>query len=144
MSKTIDPENMSKFDREYLISRNIDPDEYAERYRLTEDDEIEDAEVEEGQEPGRTGQAGGAEADDEEGEDVPYSEWSMDELRIELRNRELDDSGRKKAELIARLEADDAAEEPTGTTEDDDEETDDSDAQPANPGDPERGTLNRD
>ena len=42
--------------------------------------------------------------------DEPYSEWKVDDLREELRNRELDDEGNKK-DLVARLEADDAAQD---------------------------------
>jgi hypothetical protein len=53
------------------------------------------------------------EADDEEDEeDVPYTEWSKDDLKAEAKSREL--TGLSKAtvdELIEALEADDAAEE---------------------------------
>jgi hypothetical protein len=54
-----------------------------------------------------------AEDDDEDG--IEYSEATVDQLRAELERRELDTTG-KKAELIARLEADD---------EEDDDEIDD-------------------
>jgi hypothetical protein len=47
--------------------------------------------------------------DDEESadEDAPYSEWKVDDLRAELTDRQLPADG-KKADLVARLEADDA------------------------------------
>lgn len=43
---------------------------------------------------------------DEEEEDVSYSDWTTDELRTELASRDLHVGG-NKADLIARLEADD-------------------------------------
>lgn len=54
---------------------------------------------------------GGASGDDPDGDgddDSDYSEWSNDELAAELQERGLPKSG-NKAELIARLEADDAS-----------------------------------
>jgi hypothetical protein len=41
-----------------------------------------------------------------------YAEFTVEELRAELRGRELPTSG-AKAELVARLEADDATDDPT-------------------------------
>lgn len=54
----------------------------------------------------------GFESEDEEDddEDVDYSSWSNDELRAELARRNLSVDG-KKADLVARLEEDDASEE---------------------------------
>ncbi len=39
--------------------------------------------------------------------DEPYSKWTVDELKAELKERKLSTEG-KKDELVARLEADDA------------------------------------
>ncbi len=61
-----------------------------------------------------------ADEDDDEVDDRPYAERNNDELREELARRELEVSG-NKAELIARLTADD--EERGEDDEDDDEET---------------------
>jgi hypothetical protein len=145
MSKQINPEKLSKFDRQYLRDRGIDPDEYVARMTATDEpDEVEDDTVEEGEailsdgtnvaragrlprdnaEPvtptdeddpvaAQGGDAAEAAEDDEEDgdeEDVPYSEWSNDELRKELRDRDLSTEG-KKADLIARLEEHDASSE---------------------------------
>lgn len=52
----------------------------------------------------------GNEADEEEEEEISYSEASVADLRAELKARELSTEG-KKDELIARLEADDAESE---------------------------------
>lgn len=43
-------------------------------------------------------------------EDTPYSEWTGDQLRAELKKRELPTSG-KVADLVARLEEDDEDDE---------------------------------
>lgn len=142
MSRQIDPDNLSDEDRKYLEDRAIDPDQYAEQHRLRS------GEVKEGEEPGRLGQAGGPEADEGDGEDVPYSEWTIAELRTEVENREIHpELNRKlrKGELIALLETADQSDAPRGTTDDDDEDTslDPSDAQPANPAGVDRGVLNR-
>lgn len=116
MSRIVDPENMSKFDRQYLSDRNIDPDEYAERFQLTEDDvvvprdpEPEEAEVQ------------------STGEDVPYTQWRLAELKTELKNRNLSYAGKDPAVLIARLEESDAEQAEDADTEGDDE-GDDEDA----------------
>ena len=44
--------------------------------------------------------------EDDDEEEAPYSEWTNDELRAELNNRQLSLDG-KKADLIARLEKSD-------------------------------------
>lgn len=44
---------------------------------------------------------------EEEDEDVPYSEWTNEELRAELSDRKLSVDG-KKADMVKRLEDDDA------------------------------------
>lgn len=44
--------------------------------------------------------------EEDEEEDVPYSEWTNDELRAELQSRGLELDGKKTA-LIERLEKDD-------------------------------------
>lgn len=116
MSKVVDPENMSKFDRRYLQDRGIDPDEYAARFRLVEepdDDEEDDGPVlveqpQEGQEPGRLNQA-------EDTDIPPYEEWNVKALRNEIKNRnetrdedsKIEPASSNKPDLIAALEADD-------------------------------------
>lgn len=120
MSRTVDPENMSKFDRQYLQDRNIDPDEYAQKFVLDEDDvvvpRLEDDE----------------ESDEESGdEDVPYSQWQLKELKRELKSRNLSYAGKDPAVLITRLEEDDAEKAEDSDTPgegDDDEGSDDEDA----------------
>lgn len=42
--------------------------------------------------------------------DEPYEKWTVEELREELKNRELSQDGNKK-DLVARLEENDAANE---------------------------------
>ena len=123
MSKTVDPKNMSKFDRRYLQDRGIDPDEYAARFVLVDEDEDE-LETADGQEAGRLNQ-------DDEVEDVPYSEWTVAELQAEVDNRNatrtegednyLAPATRKKADLITVLEADDELDRQLATDSDDDE-----------------------
>lgn len=44
---------------------------------------------------------------DDVAEEAPYSEWRVDDLRAELTERQLPADG-KKADLVARLEEDDA------------------------------------
>lgn len=58
---------------------------------------------------------------DVEGEDE-YDAWSKDDLITELQERELPHSG-NKAELIARLREDDAAEEPEDDEDDEEPES---------------------
>lgn len=90
MSKTIMPsKTLSDFDRQYLSDRGLNPDDYI----LADEEEAPD-------EDGET-------EDDGDGEDVPYTDWTKDELEIELQSRGLKKSG-DKAELIARLEEHDA------------------------------------
>jgi hypothetical protein len=50
-----------------------------------------------------------AEEDEEVGEEVDYSEYTVAQLKAELESRNQPTSG-TKAELVSRLEADDAAE----------------------------------
>lgn len=45
--------------------------------------------------------------EDDDPEDVSYSDWTNDDLRAELSERKLSLDG-KKADMVARLEADDA------------------------------------
>lgn len=96
----------------------------------TDDDEDEEVEEEEAEEEGdededEDGAGDEDEGEDEEGEEEvpPYDEWTTAELREELEARELNPKG-NKAQLVERLEADDAAggedEEESGS--DDDEE----------------------
>lgn len=115
MSKTVDPKNMTKFDRQYLKDRGIDPDEYAARFALTDDDEAEEVEPAEGQEPGRLNQDPDAAAPD-------YADWDVADLKREItqRNETRDEDGKivpegtgtdgrlRKSDLVAALEADDA------------------------------------
>ena len=89
MSRNIDMSHLSKLSDEdvrYLRDRGR-PDVIAELDRVAAMKKVEQIEV-----------------------DEPYSEWKVDDLREELRNRELDDEGNKK-DLVARLEADDAAQD---------------------------------
>lgn len=119
MSRIVDPENMSSFDRQYLQDRNIDPDEYAERFVLDEDEETVVPRLESVEED---------EAEVEStGEDVPYSQWKLAELKQELKNRNLSYAGKDPAVLIARLEESDAEAAEDADTEGDDE-GDDEDA----------------
>lgn len=88
MSKTIEPAPfLSEFDREYLIARGKNPDDYIIETTEENEDEI-----------------------------PPYSEWKVEALQREIadRNAERDDDeqivatdSRKKADLIAALEDDD-------------------------------------
>jgi hypothetical protein len=87
MSRNIDMSDLSKLSPEdvlYLRQRGR-TDVVAELDRIAAMKKVEQIEVEE-----------------------PYSEWKVDDLRDELRNRELDDEGKKDV-LVARLEADDTA-----------------------------------
>lgn len=142
MSRQIDPDNITEQDEQYLRERSIDPEQYAEQHR------IRTGEVKEGEEPGRLNQAGGPEADEDSDEDVPYSEWTIAELRSEIDSREgveIPEGKPRKSQLISILEQDDQEDQPTGNTDDDDEDEslDPSDPQPANPADVDRGVLNR-
>lgn len=62
---------------------------------VTVDPDVEDADLD---------------GDDEEDEGLPYDEWKVDELRTELKRRQLPPDGNKDI-LIKRLEEDDAAQE---------------------------------
>lgn len=106
MSKTIVPSTeLSDFDRQYLRDRGLNPDDY-----ILEADEEETTPrtppvTETPEQPETPDGEGEGETEDEE--DIPYSEWTVDELEIELGNRSLKKSGNKD-ELIARLEEHDA------------------------------------
>lgn len=132
MSKIVNPAKMTRFDRRYLADRGIDPDEYAEKYRLVDgqlvarDEGPSDAELNETDEDvvsegglpeppdeiteDMAGDQATTDDEDEDAEDDGYSTWGNEDLREELRRRELTVNG-KKRELIARLEADDAERE---------------------------------
>jgi hypothetical protein len=144
LSRQIDPDNLTEEDRKYLQDRSIDPDAFVEQHRLrTGEPRPED-------EPAKKNQAGGPEADEpsDDAEDVPYSEWTIAELRTEIEGREgleVPEGKPRKGELIALLERDDAEDGVTGSTDDPDEDETlvASDPQPANPADVDRGVLNR-
>lgn len=103
MSKVVNPDKMSRFDRQYLADRGIDPDEYAEQHVLDESGRVvardEPVEAEEEEVP-------------------PYTEWKKAELLAELGRRNqirtendrpsLEPASEKNADLAAALEADDA------------------------------------
>jgi hypothetical protein len=116
VSKTINPNKMSKFDRQYLVDRGIDPDEYAEKYELNDYGEL--VPREDGPSDGELNQA-----DVDEPEDESYSTWDAKELQAEIakRNEGRDEENQiapegtgkdgrlRKADLVAALEADDEA-----------------------------------
>jgi len=92
---------------------DIDPDEItaaAEEAGLDPDDydtwEALGAELDAGDAAEPAEEEAEEEAAEEGEEDVPYSEWSLAELREECTARELDDTG-AKSKLVARLEEDD-------------------------------------
>lgn len=104
MSKVVNPDRMSKFDRQYLQDRGIDPDEYAEKFTFVDGQVVPRDEVE---------------ADEVEADEIPpYSEWVKKDLQAEIdkRNAEreaaglepLDPASDKNDDLVAVLEADDA------------------------------------
>lgn len=128
MSKTINPDKMSKFDRQYLEDRGIDPDEYASKWQLGEDGQLTARVESEDEEPpavenqadeqpeseGPVADAENAAPEPEsegegesEGEDVPYTEWTDEELATEVKSRGLKGS-KVRETLIERLEASDA------------------------------------
>jgi len=90
----------------------LDSDEFDEDEEDEEDDELEDEDDEELEDEDED------EDEDEEDEDEAddYEDWSIAQLRAELRRRKLDASGKKDV-LVSRLEDDDALED-----EDEDEE----------------------
>lgn len=142
MSRQIDPDNLTPEDEKYLRDRSIDPDAYVEQHRLRT------GEPQPGDEPARKNQAGGPDADESDDEDVPYSEWTIAELKTEIETREgleVPEGKPRKAELIQILESDDQGDAPTGSTDDPDEDEtlEPSDPQPANPAGVDRGVLNR-
>lgn len=104
MARKIDFENLSNDDLLYMSSRQwlIRESEFQGIEGVR--DRVKRAVA--GEAPEETEEQG-----EEIGEEVPdYEAWTVDDLRKELKERELDDKG-KKPELIARLEEDDAADE---------------------------------
>jgi hypothetical protein len=85
----------------------LDSDEFED----DEDDDEEEEDVDDDEEEDED-----EEEEDEEGED-DYNDWSLAQIRAELKRRELDSKGRKD-DLVTRLEEDDASED----EEDEDEE----------------------
>lgn len=105
MSKTIMPsKTLSKFDRQYLIDRGQNPDDFI---LPAEEETPPTPPATAPEQPENPVSEDEAETEDEDEEDIPYSEWTVDELEIELQNRSLKKSGNKD-ELIARLEEHDA------------------------------------
>lgn len=103
MSKTIVPsKTLSKFDRQYLVARGKNPDDY-----ILADEEEETPPTPPVTPPEQPETPDDEDDETEDEEDIPYSEWTVDELEIELQDRGLKKSGNKD-ELIARLEEHDA------------------------------------
>lgn len=101
MSYRIDvsnPEKLSDEDRKYLADRGLTPEAYAAQQQAR--DALRNAVV--GVARRRQPRPVVEEVDE------PYSQWAADELKSELRNRNLSVEGRK-ADWVARLEADDEA-----------------------------------
>lgn len=124
MSKQIDPtQPLSDFDKRYLEDRLIDPAELGLETTILGEvpDAPEKGLTSDGTARYRAGtvptDVGQLTLDDEDEEDVPYSEWTNDELRAEVRARNANraeadlivPTADKKAQLIAALEADDNA-----------------------------------
>jgi len=120
MARIIDFESkLSAEDREYLYQKNRH-DLIAENDRRFGDDNGEASEAPQRPEsvhsPATTPVLTQQDAPIDTGPvDEPYSEWTVDELKEELKDRELPVSG-TKPELIARLEEHDAADEGDDTT----------------------------
>lgn len=104
MARQIDESKpLSKKDRQWLTDwGKFDVIERVDA-QFSEDEPEEDASEEGEPEEDVPFEDGDA---DEESPDKPYVEWTNDQLRDELGDRELSKSG-SKAELIARLEEDD-------------------------------------
>lgn len=135
MSKKIIPApTLSDFDKQYLTDRGQNWRDYiiAEPEVADEAEKPEEPPVDEKPADDETPEEPAAdEAEDDE--DVPYTEWANDELRAEIhrRNETRDEDARmsskgKKVDLIAVLEADDAAS--AADDADDNDETADQDA----------------
>lgn len=123
MSKQINPEKMSKFDRQYLSDRGFDPDEWAARQLATDADEPD--EIEDDSEAGiltdgtNDSRAGRLPTD----ADVDYSTWDAKALKNEIdrRNEGRDEDSQivpegtgqegrlRKGDLVSALQADDDA-----------------------------------
>lgn len=103
MARKIDFENLSNEDLLYLSTREW----------LVQEAEFLGIEgVRERVNAALSGEVQEEEEEEEDGEEeIPdYEAWKVEDLKAELKNRELDDSG-KKPQLIARLVADDEEEE---------------------------------
>lgn len=107
MARQVDFENLDEDDLLYLQQRSWLIDE-AERYGHADiRDQI--AALHNGSVAGEVVEDDDNEDDGEE-QDILYTDAKVDELRAALKDRGLDTTG-NKADLIARLEADDAADE---------------------------------
>lgn len=101
MSRQIDvsnPEKLSDEDRQYLQDRGLTPETYAQQQANRQAMEQAVLGVARRRQPRPI----------VEEVDEPYEKWAADELKSELRNRNLSVEGRK-ADWVARLEADDEA-----------------------------------
>lgn len=114
MSKTINPDKMSKFDRQYLADRGIDPDNYEANFTLDdygnvvprEEEEAEDAvrnqaapdafglqplanpdESDEEDEDPPGGSRNSSASEDTDGDSEDYSTWDGKRLQAEIASR---------------------------------------------------------
>lgn len=108
MSRQIDisnPENLSDEDRKYLEDRGrgniVAHLDYMARVQAASDS-LERKRLETGKFPEPTPQVVAEEVDE------PYEKWTVEDLREELKNRQLPQGG-NKSELVERLEMDDAS-----------------------------------
>lgn len=109
MARTIDYTRLNEDDFNYLSTRQW----------LVEEGDFQGHETSKALQAWRDGEAVEANEDDDEG--IEYKDATVDDLRAELKSRDLPTDG-KKAELIARLEADDLEHEDEEDEEDDEED----------------------
>lgn len=112
MARKIDYENLTVEDLQYLADR---------QWLVAEGDHLgheTSKAVAAWREDGTVPEAAGGDDDNDGDEGIEYKDATNEQLKAELKSRGLEVSG-KKDELIARLEADDAA-----NADDDDEEAD--------------------